>query len=79
MIQAKRLNGFAIRLQEYRIRLTIWAKRLKQIRIRLTIRAKRLTQFRIRLTIWGKRLLVIDGFLIRLQNLLFVVNSDFHV
>lgn len=34
MIQAKLLNGFAIRLQEYRIRLTIWAKRLKQIRIR---------------------------------------------
>ena len=34
MIQAKHLNGFAIRLQKSRIRLTIWAKRLKQIRMR---------------------------------------------
>ena len=48
MIQAKRLNGFAIRLQEYRIHLTIWAKRFKKIRMRLTMWAKRLTQFRIR-------------------------------
>lgn len=79
MIQAKCLNGFAIRLQEYHTRLTIWAKRLKQIHIRLTIRAKCLTQFCVRLTIWGNRLLVIDGFPIRLQNLLFVVKSDFHV
>ena len=34
MIQAKHLNGFAIRLQKSRIRSTIWAKRLKQSHMR---------------------------------------------
>ena len=37
MIQAKHINGFAIRLQKSRIHLTIWAKRLIQFRIHLTI------------------------------------------